>query len=263
MSGGFFTKGWTRFAAEAAVEDWLAHVRGLALAALDDPAHARWWRCGGTWFAGVNALENDAQGRAGGSAPLSGAAIDFIADRLGIAAPAWDRAQISVTRPGYPQRGEEETEAAHRYRLTRDAAHVDGLLPVGQDRRRMIREPHAFILGLPVTRAAPEAAPFVLWEASHEIMRRAFREALAPHPPADWPDVDVTEAYHAARREVFATCRRITIPAQPGEAILVHRLALHGVAPWAPGATADPEGRAIAYFRPELTGGIQDWLTAP
>ena len=109
----------------------------------------------------------------------------------------------------------------------------------------------------------PEAAPVVVWEGSHTIMRRAFAAALAGHAEADWPEVDVTDAYHAARREVFDTCRRVTIPARPGEAYVIHRLALHGVAPWAEGAGAEAEGRAIAYFRPELPGGIGDWLAAP
>jgi hypothetical protein len=53
------------------------------------------------------------------------------------------------------------------------------------------------------------------------------------------------------------------VPAQPGEAVLVHRLALHGVAPWQKGATAPPEGRMIAYFRPEFQGLGDDWLSAP
>jgi hypothetical protein len=44
--------------------------------------------------------------------------------------------------------------------------------------------------------------------------------------------------------------------------MLIHRLALHGVAPWAEGAEAGPEGRMIAYFRPEFEGLGDDWLTA-
>jgi hypothetical protein len=34
------------------------------------------------------------------------------------------------------------------------------------------------------------------------------------------------------------------------------------VAPWGEGATAPPEGRMIAYFRPEFLR-IADWLSAP
>jgi hypothetical protein len=41
--------------------------------------------------------------------------------------------------------------------------------------------------------------------------------------------------------------------------VLVHRHAIHGVAPWAEGAKAAPEGRAIVYFRPEVARK-KDWL---
>ncbi|MBI1218731.1 MAG: hypothetical protein GC186_09315 [Rhodobacteraceae bacterium] len=259
---GFFATGWVRFGPDPVVKDWVAHARPAALEALTAVENAHWWRCGGTWFAGVNVLANDAAGRIGGGPPLGGAAVDFVADALGLSLPL-DPGQLSVTRPGYPQPSEDESAAAARYRRDRDAAHVDGLLPIGPDRRRMIREPHGFILGLPVTESSADAAPLVVWEGSHQIMRRAFAAALHGHPPEDWPDIDVTEAYHAARREVFATCRRVAIPARPGEATVIHRLALHGVASWAEGATADPAGRAIVYFRPELPGGIADWLAAP
>lgn len=262
MTAAFFTRGWTRFGPDARVRDWLAAVGPVAREVVQDPANAHWWRCGGTWFAGVNVLPNDAGGRIANGPPLTGAAVDFIRGTLGLS-PLWDAGQLSVTRPGYPQPWDGEGEAAFRFRQRRDAAHVDGLLPIGPDRRRMIREPHGFILGLPVTQAAAGAAPLVVWEGSHEVMRRAFHAALAPYPPGDWPDVDVTEVYAAARREVFGTCRRVPLAAAPGEAILIHRLTLHGVAPWAEGATADPLGRAIVYFRPEMPGGIAAWLDRP
>lgn len=54
------------------------------------------------------------------------------------------------------------------------------------------------------------------------------------------------------------------LTAPPGAAILVHRMALRGVASWAEGAIAPPEGRMIAYFRPEFPDTARaDWLTAP
>jgi hypothetical protein len=46
------------------------------------------------------------------------------------------RAQVSVTYPGYPAPDPEESDAAHRFRRDRDAAHLDGLLPVGPEKRR-------------------------------------------------------------------------------------------------------------------------------
>jgi hypothetical protein len=39
----------------------------------------------------------------------------------------------------------------------------------------------------------------------------------------------------------------------------MHRHLLHGVAPWAAGAKAPPEGRIIAYFRP-LMPDVASWL---
>jgi hypothetical protein len=256
--------GWARFGPDPAVARWIAHALPAARAALADPARRGDLRCGGTWCAGVDALHNDGAGRVGGSGPLAGAAVAAALDSVGLADVEWHRGQVSVVYPGYPRRMAGEGDAAFRYRRDRDAAHLDGLLPVGPARRRMLREPHAFILGLPLNLTGAGASPLVVWEGSHEILRQRLAARLAPVPVADWPDTDLTEAYHAARREVFETCRRVTLHARPGEALLVHRLALHGIAPWAPGAEAPPEGRMIAYFRPEFPSGrTADWLGAP
>lgn len=254
--------GWKVFAPEPAVQDWVDNVRPEALARVADrEAQARWLRHGGTWFAGVNILLNDASGRVGQGPQLAGDALDA-ARRIAGALPL-DPAQVSVTYPGYPRRDPEDSDTAHRYRLTRDAAHLDGLLPVGAARRRYIREPAAFVLGYPLTYANPGASPLVVWTGSHRILRAALRDALAGYTPETWDRVDLTDAYQAARREVFATCERVPIQAAPGEAVLLHRLTLHGIAPWADRAQADPAGRAIAYFRPNLPGGAAAWLSDP
>ena len=189
-----------------------------------------------------------------------GQAIDFITRDLGML--PLHRGQVSVTYPGYPRPRWGEGEAAFRYRLNRGAAHVDGLKPSGPDRRRHVDEPHGWILGLPLTEAPPEAAPLILWEGSHRILGPALARAMEGHPPEDWHRVDVTEAYQAARREVFETCPRIALHARPGEAYLLHRHCLHGVAPWAEGAAAGPDGRMIAYFRPLMPGGVPTWIGA-
>ncbi|MFN2323808.1 MAG: hypothetical protein ABR510_12725, partial [Trueperaceae bacterium] len=205
---------------------------------------------------------NDAQGRVGTSAPLGGAALAQAQALYGTL--PLHPAQVSVIYPGYPRPRSGETEAAFGYRMRRDAAHVDGLLPVGPARRRMLRERHAFILGLPLTEADARAGPLVVWEGSHRILHRAFAEALRGVAAEDWADVDLTDAYHGARREVFECCARVPLVAPPGAAILVHRHALHGVAPWQAGAQAPPEGRMVAYFRPEfLDPARRDWLDAP
>lgn len=253
---GWRARGWAKFGPDAATRAWAEAALPVALAAIGDPANAQWHRAGGTWFVGVNALPNGPDGALPGGPPLAGPAIDM-ARRLAGGAVAWDRAQVSRVLPGYPvQDGEPDT--AFRFRLKRDAAHVDGLHRVGEGGRRFLREPHAFILGLPLTETGPGASPLVVWEGSHRIMAEALSSPLAGLPPERWPDVDLTEAYHAARRRAFETCRRVEVHAQPGEAYLVHRLTLHGISPWREGAAAPPEGRIIAYFRPPL-GGIETW----
>lgn len=262
MVAAFWQRGWERFAHDRAVADWVRHALSAARQAVRDPALAHWAQCEGTWFVGVDALDNDDRARISGSGPLQGRAMDFIGDEIG-GIPPLHKAQVSVIYPGYPRPRAGENEAGFRYRLKRDAAHVDGLLAVGPDRRRMVQEPHQFILGLPLTEASADAAPLVVWEGSHTIMGEAFRAALAGHDPARLSDVDVTGAYQAARRIVFERCKRIPLPVKPGEALLVHRHTLHGVAPWGAAATAGPDGRMIAYFRPEISGGVANWLAAP
>ncbi|KNG92089.1 hypothetical protein ATO11_19190 [Pseudaestuariivita atlantica] len=239
---------------------WVDAARPVAEAAVADPANAHWLQCEGTWFVGVDALPNDTHGAVPGGAPLEAPALDLWR-AMGHAVPPLHRAQVSVTYCGYPRPRAGESEGAWRYRLNRDAAHVDGLLPEGPDRRRKLREPHAFILGLPLNPAHPDAAPLVVWEASHHVVARHLRPLFDAHPPEDWPDIDLTDAYHAARKEAFATCARVPVPAGPGECLLLHHLCLHGVAPWT--APDDPaqDARMIAYFRPEWPDGAASWIT--
>lgn len=257
----FQTKGWIRFPHDPALAAWVSHALPIARAATADPAHAEWLDCEGTWFIGVDALPNDALGRVGQSGPLAGQAAEFIAQHYGQL--PLHKGQISVIYPGYPRPRRGEGEAATRYRRNRDAAHVDGLRPTGPDRRRRVDEPHAWILGIPLTEASADAAPMVLWEGSHIVLQRAFAHALADHPREALHEVDITDIYQAARREVFETCPRIELPAKPGEAYLLHRHCLHGVAPWGQGALAGPDGRMIVYFRPECAGGVAEWIESP
>ena len=223
--------GWQRIGPHPAIAAWAAAAQAAALDHLATTAEP--WRCDGTWFVGVDAL------------PLTPVPLH--------------KAQLSVIRPGYPQPSPDETPAAFAFRRDRDAAHLDGLLAIGPDKRRMVREPHAWILGLPLNEAA--ASPLTVWEGSHKLIRAALLKALAPHPPETWADIDLTDAYQEARREVFATCRRIELPARPGEATLLHRLMIHGVADWKAQDTAPPEGRMIAYLRPQLPT-VEAWLKA-
>ncbi|KUJ80676.1 hypothetical protein AVO45_06480 [Ruegeria marisrubri] len=261
MVGEFFQRGWVRFPFDPVLLDWVGHALPVARASVSDPAFAKWHDCDGTWFVGVDALDNDPQGRVGGSGPLAGQAVDFISRHLGF--HPLHKGQVSVVCPGYPRPRRGESEAAARYRAKRDAAHVDGLKASGPQRRRHVEEPHAWILGLPLTETSPDAAPMVAWEGSHKILGSAFARALAGVAPENMNKVDVTEIYQSARKQVFDTCTRIEMHARPGEAYLLHRHCLHGVAPWGENAQAGPDGRMIAYFRPCLPQGIAEWIESP
>jgi hypothetical protein len=244
------TSGWQRIGPHPAIAAWAKAAHAAArdhLATTPEP-----WRCGGTWFVGVDALPNGPDGSIH-TTPFPWQALPLVPEPL-------HRAQLSVIRPGYPQPSPDETPAAFAFRRDRDAAHLDGLLAVGPAKRRMVKEPHGWILGLPLNLTS--AAPLSVWEGSHEILRAALLRALSPHPPEAWGEVDITEAYQQARRDIFATCRRVELPASPGEATLLHRLTLHGVVAWKPEDEAPPEGRMIAYLRPQLSS-VEAWLTRP
>jgi hypothetical protein len=256
-----FERGWHRFDADPALAEWTRLTLPAARAAVRNPANAQWLRCGGTWFAGVNVLPNDDTGAVAGGIALAGDAVDFLHAMVAHATIAWEPGQVSVCYPGYPRPMPSETEAAFRYRHDRDAAHVDGLLPVGPARRRFLREHHIFLLGIPIIEVGAEASPLVVWEGSHRIMAEAFRATLRAYPPLQWADIDLTGVYHAARRRSFEACPRVTVTAKPGEAYVVHRLALHGVAPWQ-GDVQTEDGRMIIYFRPQYENP-EAWLDAP
>ena len=261
MVDRFFEDGWMLFPPEASVVDWAKHAALDAKRALHDPDMAKWYQCEGTWFVGLEALNNDSQGRVGGSRRLAGTAVEFAKKHCG-GWPHLHRAQVSGVFPGYPKPRAGETEAAFRYRLKRDAAHVDGVLGIGQPKRRFVREPHAFIMGIPLTEFDATAAPLVVWEGSHRIMKDAFVRAFGENPSCEPEQLDITEVYQKARRHVFETCNRVVVHGAPGSVFLLHRLLLHGVAPWEDGAKSSPEGRLVAYFRPPISGGARVWAEA-
>ncbi|MEL6809113.1 MAG: hypothetical protein AAFO97_15175 [Pseudomonadota bacterium] len=237
--------GYAVFDTDRRVARWATAAERAARRVADDPdMRAANLRHGETWFVGVDALPNGPEGEVD-DVPLAGPWQDHVPSL------AMHSAQLSIIYPGYPRRDPGQSEANHRYRITRAAAHVDGLLPEGPARRRYAREFHAYILGLPLNPVA--AAPTVVWPGSHRIMQTALREAIG-NEPVD--KVDLTDAYHGARRAVFATCDPVPIVAGPGQSFLIHRFALHGTAPWDGPATG---GRMIAFFRPEFNDP-QDWL---
>ncbi|MEM9099678.1 MAG: hypothetical protein AAGC79_14285 [Pseudomonadota bacterium] len=255
-------RGWVQLPSDPGLRDWVAAASPLAEEIAADPVHqAQWLRCGGTWFAGVNIFPNDQSGAVPGRVPaLRGATLDTALASIGAETIALDQAQISVCYPGYPQPWEQESEANFRFRRDRDAAHVDGLLR-DQNRRRSLGEVHGFILGIPLTDSPPEAAPLVVWEGSHHVMRGALAERLSGIAPEQWSDEDLTDTYVTTRKSIFETCQRVPVHTKPGEAYLIHRLALHGVAPW--GDEGGDAPRFIAYFRPDPFPGASPewWLT--
>lgn len=230
---------------DAQVAAWTLAALNTGCTVLDGNGERRH---GATWFVGVDALPNAPDGSIAGT-PLAGAWLDHVQ-----APQMWHQAQLSVIFPGYPRQDPDESDAAHRFRRDRDAAHVDGLLPEGPARRRHLREPHGFIAGIPLNDVA--ASPLVVWQGSHVLMRAAFDKVFAGHHPDLWGDLDVTDIYQVTRRTCFETCRRIAVSAKPGEVILLDRHLLHGVAPWQAGQAGDM--RMIAYFRPLIA--VADWL---
>lgn len=245
VAGALMTDGYAVFAPQDAVRTWADAAYRVGCCVLETGGERRHGR---TWFVGVDALPNAPDGSIDG-VPLAGAWLDHVT-----APDIWHQAQLSVIFPGYPGRDSDESDAAHRYRRTRDAAHVDGLLAIGPQKRRYLREPHGFILGFALNDVP--ASPLVVWEGSHLLMRAGFAQHFANHPPETWQDIDVTEVYQATRRAVFDKCRRVEIKTQPGQAILLDRHLLHGVAPW----RDDHPGkmRMMAYFRPIVAA--RDWL---
>ena len=242
--------GWQQIGPHPAIADWAAAALPLALDVVTRSDEA--WRCGGTWFVGVDALPNGPDGAIGG--------VAFPWAALPLRPCALHPAQLSVIRPGYPQPWEGEDTAAFGFRQRRDAAHLDGLLPMGPQRLRMLQEPHAWILGLPLNVCDAGASPLVVWEGSHLILRAALQKALSGVAPARMGETDLTAPYRAARAEVFARCRRVEVPVFPGQATLLHRMTIHGVAPWGAGAQAPEAGRMIAYLRPQMAD-VAAWLT--
>ena len=245
----FYQRGWLKFNFDPGIALWAEAALCLGMRVIADPQkRTEHLDCEGTWFVGVNALPSNHKGQIG-AIPLQGPVINWLSH---IQTRDLHPAQLSVIFEGYPKPRKGETEKAFMYRLNRDAAHLDGLLPIGIARRRMLKEPHAYILGLPLNKTPSNASPLVIWEGSHVVMADYFQRAFKGIPTHKWDKLDLTDTYNAARRKVFKICPRVKLHAYPGEAYVVHRLSLHGVARWASTATAPKEGRMIAYFRPEL-----------
>ncbi len=240
--------GYTVFDRDPRVLRWAHAAHEVACSVAADPVvRSTNLRHANTWFVGVDALPSEPDGSIAGM-PLEGP----WAAQINLPS-TWHPAQLSIVYPGYPQQDTDESDANHRYRITRHAAHVDGLLPIGPERRRFLLEPHAFILGLPLNPS--DASPLMIWPGSQHIMGAAFRAFIGDAVPTE---IDLTEIYQNARCKVFETITPKALIAKPGQSILLHRHVLHGVAPWDEGAKSPSEGRMIAYFRPQFSAA--EWL---
>ncbi|MEM8980232.1 MAG: hypothetical protein AAGD04_12160 [Pseudomonadota bacterium] len=260
FGANFERDGFALCAHDAKIAAWAEAANAVADAILADPVEQNTWlRHGKTWFVGVDSLPNEANGAVRG-VPLAGGVIEALQAIPELWPSTLHRAQLSVCYPGYPLQDPDESDANHGFRRNRDAAHLDGLLLEGPERRRYLKEPHGVILGLPLNQIDPKASPLVVWRGSHHIIAKAFRAALEGHASETWAEIDVTDIYQAARREVFETCERVELPGQPGEASVLHRHVIHGVAPWEEGVPG--QDRRIAYFRPHLKDYAQ-WLALP
>ena len=216
-------------------------------------------RCGGTWFPGVNFLDNDPHGNIDGS--IFPSDLTDLKKKLEPAFSGfYDRAQISICYPGYPKKMDDETVSAFNYRKNRFAAHLDGLLPIGQHRRRFLMEHHAFIYGIPINLTGEGSSPCVVWEGSHKVVQNEFKSFLTFRKIHSLQDQDVTEFYSSIRKKIFASCRMKKIWLPVGQSYLIHRLTLHGILPWVRDAKNTNVNRTVAYFRPHLIGGHETWL---
>lgn len=264
MDHNYEESGWIKFKYDPKLDQWLNAVSKTVFFAIHNENNKKnWLRCQGTWFAGVRILQNDSRGIVNQGPELDTNSSRWALKQLKVKNIKWDPAQVSVCYPGYPMPRQGESETAFLYRLKRDAAHVDGLHPVGKEKVRKLKEQHAFIMGIPVTLSSKKASPLVVWEGSHKITKYYFEKEFSDIDPKDWKNVDITKSYHKAREEIFGSCKRVEIYAMPGESYIIHRMALHGVAPWDGRANSGKEGRVIIYFRPEADLGRSGWLNKP
>ena len=245
----FEHKGWTKFKFDQRVARWANAANSKITSKLKNKEiFENNLSCQGTWFVGVDALENDTDG-ALGEISLSGPFKSLMkrAEARGLHA-----AQVSIIFEGYPKPRDQESESSFNFRLKRDAAHVDGLIADFPGGPRKLKEPHAYVLGIPLNQAPKGASPVVVWEGSHHLISKAFNRLFLNRDPEEWADLDVREIYMQTRKIIFEKCKRRVLHANLGESYMIHRLCLHGISPWDSEIKNFNEGRKIAYFRPKL-----------
>ncbi len=139
-----------------------------------------------------------------GGPPFLARPMEFIKNDLRFAPPL-HRAQVSVCYPGYPRTSPDETPAAFGFRLNRDASPCRRASGGRPGSPPLPERAAAYIWGFRSRKPVRMPRRWSLWQGSHRHMGKVFTEALANKAQAEWPGIDLTEAYQAARREVFAS----------------------------------------------------------
>ncbi len=253
--------GWYQFSADDQILGWLESIQTVVGQAIAAPQNQHWWRYQGTWFVGVNVLPNDGRGRVNAGPTLTGAAANFLAKYLKADLGAFDKAQLSIVRAGYPQADKHETKAALAYRRDRDAAHIDGLLKDAVAAGRYAREYHHYLWAIALHDGSLCTSPLVVWRGSHRLIQDSFRRFFADKDIESISQYDVSECYAATRKQVFEQCERVALPLQRGQSVVAHRFLLHGTAPWSRSQRGikQTDARGLCFFRPELKD-LHRWL---
>ena len=256
-------QGWCRLPKSAALLSWAEAHLDAAQTGMKAPENHQWWRYQDTWFAGVNVLPNNELGAVAGQPPLPLPLLTTLADYCQAAVGELDLGQISALFPGYPQIDPQQSVAANQFRRRHYAAHLDGLVPLGPQRRRFLTEQHSFILGISLTSHPVNAAPLMIWPGSHKRIQAWLIANLSGLPTADWDQIDLTDGYQDIRKHILADTEPQALHLAKGEAYVMHRHLLHGMGHW-PNSIADPhnQGRIIVYFRPCWHQPMQ-WLKGP
>ena len=163
---------------------WSQSLLTPARQAMATPEHQHWWHHQNTWFVGVNALPNNPHGQvAKGKAMMSW--LQGLLETYCLHAPLnLDKGQISTCHMGYPQQDQDEPNQNYYFRKHFYAAHMDGLIPEGKQRRRYLKEYHSFILGVPLTEHDAQAAPLMVWPNSHQRLQTWLLNEFANIPVA-------------------------------------------------------------------------------
>tara|TARA_B100000902_G_scaffold171834_1_gene166099 strand:+ start:425 stop:1258 length:834 start_codon:yes stop_codon:yes gene_type:complete len=228
------------------------------------------FRCGSTWFVGTNFLDNSSNGNIGAKL-MSKKIFNNILKKFGPNIKYWDKGQVSICWPGYPKKDEKETEQSFNFRIKRFASHIDGIIPFGSRKRRFAKEFHAFILGFPIQNNCLDCAPLVLWEGSHKIFRKFFKEIYEGITSNKISSIDITELYNEYRKKVFTNCEVKKIVPQFNQPFLLDRHILHGIHKWKEKNNVKfnsknnrplnsiSDGRITIYFRPVFFNPL-DWV---